>query len=108
MQQRGSGVIGHVSARPGIDPDPGHVAYGVSQAALIHLGRTLDVELRPQGIRVNVVVPQLMATEKNKAMFPPDVLVGAVGPEAVADVTAFLVSDAAAPVNGPVVPTYGW
>ena len=49
MQQRGSGVIGHVSARPGIDPDPGHVAYGVSQAALIHLGRTLDVELRLTG-----------------------------------------------------------
>lgn len=107
MQQRGSGVIGHVSARPGIDPDPGNVAYGVSQAALIHQRRTLDVELSPQGIRVNVVVPQLIATEKNKAMFPPDVLVGAVEPEAVADVTASLVS-AAAPVNGPVVPTYGW
>ena len=72
MQQRGSGVIGHVSARPGIDPDPGNVAYGVSQAALIHQRRTLDVELSPQGIRVNVVVPQLIATEKNKAMFPPD------------------------------------
>jgi NAD(P)-dependent dehydrogenase (short-subunit alcohol dehydrogenase family) len=79
----------------------------VSKAALIHLVRTLGVELRPQGIRVNVVVPQLMATEKNKAMFPPDMLVGAVAPEAVAAVIAFLVSDAAASVNGAVVPTYG-
>jgi NAD(P)-dependent dehydrogenase (short-subunit alcohol dehydrogenase family) len=107
MQQRGSGVIVHVSARPGIEPDAGTAAYGVSKAALIHLVRTLDVELRPQGIRVNVVVPQLMATEENKAILPPDMLVGAVQPEAVADVIAFLVSDAAASVNGAVVPTYG-
>ncbi len=31
------------------------------------LTRTLDVELRPHGIRVNAMVPQLIATEKNRA-----------------------------------------
>jgi NAD(P)-dependent dehydrogenase (short-subunit alcohol dehydrogenase family) len=107
MQQRGSGVIIHVAARSGVEPTPGAAAYGVSKAALVHLTRTLDVELRPHGIRVNVVVPQVVATAKNKAIFPPHMLAGAVEPESIADIIAFLVSDAAASVSGALVPTYG-
>jgi NAD(P)-dependent dehydrogenase (short-subunit alcohol dehydrogenase family) len=107
MQQKGSGVIVHVAARPGIEPTAGAAAYGVSKAALVHLTRTLDVELRPHGIRVNAVVPQLIATEKNRAFLPPEVMAGAVEPEAIAEVIAFLVSDAAASVSGGLVPTYG-
>ena len=106
MQQRGSGVVVHVAARPGLEPTAGYAAYGASKAALVHLVRILDVELRPHGIRVNAVAPQIIATEKNKVMFPPEMLAGAVEPEAIADVIAFLVSDAAAPVSGAVVPTY--
>jgi NAD(P)-dependent dehydrogenase (short-subunit alcohol dehydrogenase family) len=107
MQRAGSGVIIHVAARPGVEPAAGVAAYGASKAALVHLTRTLDVELRPHGIRVNAVVPQVMATAKNKAMFPPEMLVGAVEPEAIAAVIAFLVSEAAAPISGAIVPTYG-
>ena len=107
MEERGSGVIVHIAARPGIEPTAGYAAYGVSKAALVHLVRTLDAELRPHGIRVNAVAPQIIATEKNKAMFPPETLAGAVEPQAIADVIAFLVSDAAAPVSGAVLPTYG-
>jgi NAD(P)-dependent dehydrogenase (short-subunit alcohol dehydrogenase family) len=107
MQERRSGTIVHVVARPGVEPTAGYAAYGVSKAALVHLVRTLDVELRPHGIRVNAVAPQIIATEKNKALFPPDMLSGAVEPNAIADVIAFLVSDAAAPVSGAIVPTYG-
>jgi NAD(P)-dependent dehydrogenase (short-subunit alcohol dehydrogenase family) len=107
MQERGSGVIVHVTARPGIDPTAGYAAYGVSKAALVHLIRTLDVELHPSGIRVNAVAPQLIATEKNKTLFPPEMLAEAVEPEAIAEVIAFLVSDAAAPISGAIVPTYG-
>jgi NAD(P)-dependent dehydrogenase (short-subunit alcohol dehydrogenase family) len=107
MQQAGSGAIVHVAARPGVEPTAGVAAYATAKAALIHLTRTLDVELRPLGIRVNVVAPQVIATAKNKAMFPPDMLAGAVEPEAIAAVIAFLVSDAAAPVSGAVIPTYG-
>ena len=107
MQNRGSGAIVHVAARQGVEPAAGVAAYGVSKAALVHLVRTLDVELRGHGIRVNVVLPQVMATAKNKALFPPEALEGAVEPDAVAEVIAFLVSDAAAPTSGAVVPVYG-
>jgi NAD(P)-dependent dehydrogenase (short-subunit alcohol dehydrogenase family) len=107
MEQKGSGVIVHISARPGIEATTGYAAYGVTKAALVHLVRTLDLELRPRGIRVNAIAPQIIATEKNKALFPPEMLTAAVEPEAIADVIAFLVSDAAAPISGAVVPTYG-
>lgn len=107
MQQQGSGVIVHVTARPGLEPTGGMAAYSVSKAALVHLTRTLDIELRPHGIRVNAVAPQLLDTPTNRASFPAEVMAKATAPEAIAAVIAFLVSDAAAPVSGAVLPAYG-
>ena len=107
MQQRGSGAIVHVAARPAIEPASGMAAYSVSKAALVHLTRTLDVELRPHGIRVNAVAPQLLDTPVTRAAFPPEVMAHAVAPEAIAAVIAFLASDAAAPVSGAILPAYG-
>jgi NAD(P)-dependent dehydrogenase (short-subunit alcohol dehydrogenase family) len=107
MRQQGSGVIVHVTARPGIEPSGGMAAYSASKAALVHLTRILDIELRPQGIRVNAVAPQLLDTPANRATFPPKMMAHAVAPEAIADVIAFLVSDAAAPVSGAILPAYG-
>jgi NAD(P)-dependent dehydrogenase (short-subunit alcohol dehydrogenase family) len=107
MRDRGAGAVVHVSARPGLEPTPGLATYGVSKAALVHLTRVLDLELRPLGIRVNAVAPQVLDTAKNRPYLPPEVLAHAVLPEAVAEVIAFLVSDAAAPISGAIVPTYG-
>ncbi|WP_405885331.1 SDR family oxidoreductase [Streptomyces sp. NBC_01136] len=107
MQRRGSGAIVHVSARPGVEPTAGMTAYGVSKAALTHLIRVLDLELRPSGIRVNAVAPQLIDTPKNRSFLTEEQLAHAVAPEAIAKVIAFLVSDAAAPISGAILPTYG-
>jgi NAD(P)-dependent dehydrogenase (short-subunit alcohol dehydrogenase family) len=71
------------------------------------LTRILDVELRPRGIRVNAVAPQLLDTAVNRTLFPPEVLAHAVAPEVIAGLIAFLASDAAAPVSGAILPAYG-
>ena len=107
MQKKGSGVIVHVAARQGIDALAGTAAYSISKAALVHLTRILDVELRPQGIRVNAVLPQLIDTPKNREILPPNMLADAVAPELIASLIAFLVSDSSASVSGAVVPAYG-
>jgi NAD(P)-dependent dehydrogenase (short-subunit alcohol dehydrogenase family) len=107
MQQQGSGVIIHVAARQATEPASGMAAYSVSKAALVQLTRTLDLELRPHGIRVNAVAPQLLDTPVTRAAFPPEVLARAVAPEAIAGIIAFLASDAAAPVSGAILPAYG-
>ncbi|MFC5268843.1 SDR family NAD(P)-dependent oxidoreductase [Kribbella qitaiheensis] len=107
MRDRGTGVIVHVASKPGLEPTPGMAAYGVSKAALVHLTRVLDLELRPLGIRVNAIAPDILDTAKNRPYLSPELMAHAVSPEAAADAIAFLVSDAAAPISGAIVPTYG-
>ena len=107
MRERGKGSIVHVSARPATDPTAGLAAYSLSKAALSHLVRILDLELRPHGIRVNAVAPELIDTTANLAIFPAEMLTHAVKPEAIANVIAFLAGDLAAPVSGAIVPAYG-
>ena len=107
MRQRGKGSIVHVSARPATDPTAGLAAYSLSKAALSYLIRILDLELRPHGIRVNAVAPQLINTAANRAIFPAEQLTHAVRPEAIANVIAFLAGDLAAPVSGAIIPAYG-
>jgi NAD(P)-dependent dehydrogenase (short-subunit alcohol dehydrogenase family) len=107
MQRSGSGAIVHIAARPGIEPSAGMAAYSASKAALVHLTRILDLELRPLGIRVNCIAPQLLDTARGRAVFPKEVLAHAVAPEAIAEVVAFLVSEAAAPISGAILPAYG-
>jgi len=78
-------------------------AYAMSKAALVHLTRILDLELRPLGIRVNSVAPQLLDTARNRVMFPKEVLAHAVAPESIAEVVAFLVSEGRPADSGAVL-----
>lgn len=107
MQQRGSGAIVHVTARPGLEPVEGMAAYAASKAALVHLTRLLDRELRPRGIRVNGIAPELMDTAKTREALPEEMRARAVAPRAIAEIIAFLISAAAAPISGAILPAYG-
>ncbi|MGW3292232.1 SDR family NAD(P)-dependent oxidoreductase [Streptomyces sp. NPDC001002] len=107
MRGRGGGAIVHVSSRPATEPTAGMAAYSLGKAALNHLVRVLDLELRPHGIRVNAVAPQLINTPKNQAEFPPEALAHAVSPESIANIIAFLVGDLATDIGGAIVPAYG-
>lgn len=80
MRRQGSGAIVHVTARPGLEPASGMAAYGAGKAALAHLARSLDLELRPHWIRVNTVAPQRIGTPSNRASLPADVMARAMAP----------------------------
>ncbi|MCU1662437.1 MAG: NAD-dependent dehydratase [Pseudonocardia sp.] len=108
MRERGSGAIVHVSARPAAEPTGGMAAYSLSKAALSHLVRVLDLELRPQGIRVNAVAPQLIDTPVNRSFLPEEVMAHATSPEAIAELIVLLAGDGGAPVSGAVLPAYGF
>lgn len=107
MTRGGGGSIVHIGARNGVEPSGGAAAYGVTKAAVVHLTRTLEVELRSSGVRVNVVLPGLIDTAANRASFSAGTMAAAVTPEAIAGVVAFLVSPEAAAVSGAVIPVYG-
>ena len=70
MRDRGAGSIVHVASRPGLQPAAGQAAYALSKAALVYLIRVLDLELRPSGVRVNGVAPQLLNTAATRQLHP--------------------------------------
>ena len=82
-------------------------AYSVSKATLVHLTRVLDLELRPFGIRVNSVAPQLLDTAWARSNLPQEALAEAVAPDTIAEVVVFLTSEAASPISVAVLPAYG-
>jgi NAD(P)-dependent dehydrogenase (short-subunit alcohol dehydrogenase family) len=62
----------HVTSRPGLEPAAGMATSAVSKAVLVHLTRVLGLELRPLGIRLNAVAPQILDTAKNRQYLTPD------------------------------------
>jgi NAD(P)-dependent dehydrogenase (short-subunit alcohol dehydrogenase family) len=90
-------------------------AYCPSKTAILRLTEMLAVEMGRHGVRVNGVAPTYVVTPALQARIDagerdPDVMRAAgaldmlVRPEHVADVVAFLCSDAAAAVTGHMMP----
>jgi NAD(P)-dependent dehydrogenase (short-subunit alcohol dehydrogenase family) len=70
MALRGDGLVVHVTSDAGSAAYPGWGAYGVSKAALDHLGRIWHAELRQQGVRFLTVDPGEMDTRMHAEAMP--------------------------------------
>ena len=103
---RGGSVV-NLASVTGLVPSEGVGLYGVSKAGIIHLTRTLAVELAPS-IRVNAVAPAVVKTEFAKTLYvdheaevTAQYPLSRLGtPEDVAAAVVFLASDDASWITG--------
>src|SRR6266851_3182001 len=104
-----------VIGKPGLE-NPSILAYASTKGALETLVKNWAAILGPRGIRVNAVAPGVIDTEMSnfaKTEAGRDVVLGMqalkrIGkPEDVADVVAFLASDAARWITGASIPVDG-
>lgn len=106
LRDAGGGTIINF-ARAG-SPQANMVAYNCAKAGVEALTRTLALEGRDHGIRVNAVAPGLVDTESNiEAMKPKDLKKWAKR-EDIARVVVFLASDASAGITGQTLAVTGW
>jgi NAD(P)-dependent dehydrogenase (short-subunit alcohol dehydrogenase family) len=113
MVEHGGGVITNITSIGGINAGPGVMAYRASKAAVIHLSRSIAIELARRGIRVNCIAPAHIPTAMN-ATFDQEAIVQAMqplprlgSPRDVAEAVLYLSSDLAAQVTGIVLPIDG-
>jgi NAD(P)-dependent dehydrogenase (short-subunit alcohol dehydrogenase family) len=68
MRARGGGSIIQLTSIEAHRAAPGHAVYSAMKAAVAELGRTLAVEVAPDGIRFNAIAPAFVPTEGLQAM----------------------------------------
>ncbi len=107
MLARGAGSIVHVASLAAISAGPGEAAYAAAKSAVLSFTQSVAAETKERGVRVNAVLPGTMDTPQNRAWMSEGDRAKAVDPDAVADVIAFLLSDAARAVTGASVRVTG-
>jgi NAD(P)-dependent dehydrogenase (short-subunit alcohol dehydrogenase family) len=107
MMQARRGRIVAIGSRAAVEPSPKLAAYAVSKAALVALVKNTAAEVKDFGITANAVLPSTIDTPANRTAMPQSDFSKWVAPESIAKLLLFLASDAAADVNGAVVPIYG-
>ena len=122
LTQRGGGAIVNIASCWGLYPGPSHPIYVMTKAAIASLTQCLGRDHAGENIRVNAVCPNEVNTPMIKSGFSvrgldPDkgveelnktVPLGRIAePEEIADVVAFLLSDAARYMCGSLVEVNG-
>jgi NAD(P)-dependent dehydrogenase (short-subunit alcohol dehydrogenase family) len=122
MKERRRGSIIALGGQSSITGRPNTAAVTAAKTGLLGLVRALAAELGPFGIRVNMVVPGFIDTERRYAEWYPEfrqappgapaqlkeIPLGRLGrPEDIADACVFLASEASAYVTGDTIRVMG-
>jgi NAD(P)-dependent dehydrogenase (short-subunit alcohol dehydrogenase family) len=100
LRTAGGGSLVAIAAGAALRAPGGMAAYAASKAGLLRLVESLADEAKGDRIRVNAVLPGTIDTPQNRAAMPDADPSRWVTPMQVAEVMAFLLSDAASGVTG--------
>jgi NAD(P)-dependent dehydrogenase (short-subunit alcohol dehydrogenase family) len=107
MLDQGGGSIVCVGAKAALQPFKGSAGYNVAKAAVVAFVRSLAVDYRDDGIRVNAVLPSVIDTPANREQMPSADYSKWVPPLQIARVIRFLCSPDSAPTSGAAIQVYG-
>jgi len=107
LRKSGDGRIIAIGSRAALEPAPGIGAYSASKAAMVSLIRTVALENKDAGLRVNVILPGTIDTPANRKAMPDADVSKWVRPAAIASLIVWLAGDAGRDINGAVIPVYG-
>ena len=107
MSERPGSSVLNVASVGGMTVEPSIGIYNATKAALLHLTRTMAMELSPS-TRVNALAPGLVKTDMARALWEPNeermgkaIPLGRLGePVDIANAALFLASDLAAWITG--------
>lgn len=103
MSAQRSGAIVSFASVAGLSAKPAMAAYSAAKAGVAALTRSLALELRDVGVRVNAVAPGMVRTTENRASVS-DASARWVEISDIVNAVLFLASDASAGVTGHVLP----
>jgi NAD(P)-dependent dehydrogenase (short-subunit alcohol dehydrogenase family) len=98
--ERGSGTIVTISSLLGKQGSAMRAAYSASKYAVVGFTKSLALEMKPHGIRVNCICPGPVATPLRAKNYPNEDPSTITSPEEVARVILFLSCDESAAING--------
>ncbi len=107
MLQAGGGKIVNVGAFSAQKGTANMGAYVASNSAVIRLTESMAAELREKNVNVNCVLPTTIDTPENRKAMPGADPAKWVAPGDLANVIAFLASDAARAIHGAAIPVAG-
>ncbi|WP_066656637.1 MULTISPECIES: SDR family NAD(P)-dependent oxidoreductase [unclassified Sphingomonas] len=120
MREQRSGVIVNIASDAAKVPTPGETVIGAAMAAIVTFSRTLAMEAKRDGIRVNVLTPSLIGNTPvyDRVMGDPFAAklfgnaaklasLGVAEPEDLAATILFLASPAAARLTGQAISVNG-
>lgn len=101
------GRIVNIGAASALKAGAGVAAYTASKSGVMRFTESLADELKSRGITVNAVLPSIIDTPPNRKDMPKADFAKWVQPAALAGVIVFLLSDAASPITGALIPVTG-